>query len=123
MDFYTFTHRTFISGPTPGKPRWLAPHWVVGHSPFDDVISSDAGHVVHIGTPSFVARWTYQPEQLAEMPPGQHLHDDELGLLVYEVSWVDLAPQEWQRWLLEACCAVAYARGEIAESIANEGTA
>lgn len=124
MDFYSFKHRTFVAGPAGSRERWLAPHWVVGHSPFDDVLTGEEGHVVHIGNPQFVARWSYQDDELQKIRSGQHWLDDQLGLLIYEVCWVDGEPPvDWASWLLEACCAVAYAKGDIAERVVGEGTA
>jgi hypothetical protein len=120
VDFYTFRHRTFPSGPA-GTTRWMAPHWVVGHSPFDELLTAEEGHLVHVGRPQFVARWSYQEERIAEGIKTQHWLDEELGLLIHEVSWLDAPPADWATWLLEACCAVAYAKGDLAENMMTTG--
>jgi len=114
MDFYRFKHRTWMTTTTDGKPRWQAPCWVVGHSPFDSHMSAEEGHVVHTAAPRFVARWRYDAE--CDAGDGSYL-DEDLALLIHEVTWLDAPPAEERPWLLEA----AFARGEIAESLPDQG--
>jgi hypothetical protein len=110
LDFHRFRHcneKVLMPGE---KTVILRPLWIVGVSPFDPVIADDSGHVVHLGEPRFTARWTMNRETIAAI--GQpDFHDEGLGLVLYEVlSGRDAPPHAW---LMEAACAVAYAKGLI----------
>jgi hypothetical protein len=112
LDFHRFRHRNenvFI----PGKKTVIVrPLWVVGVSPFDPVIADDAGHVVHLGEPRFTARWTMNPDTIATLARLDFC-DEDLGIVLYEALSADGADVP-DAWLVEAACAVAYAKGLIA---------
>lgn len=113
LDFHRFRHReekVFV----PEKRAVVArPLWIVGVSPFDAVIADDSGHVAHLGEPRFTARWTMNPETIAAI--GQpDFHDEDLGIVLYEALSADGADAPPDTWLMEAACAVAYAKGLIA---------
>jgi hypothetical protein len=113
LDFHRFRHReekVFI----PKKRAVVArPLWIVGISPFDPVIADHSGHVVHLGEPRFTARWTMNPEVIAQVRE-QSFHDEDLGIVLYEALSAEGPDTPPDAWLLEAACAVAYAKGLIA---------
>lgn len=39
--------------------------------------------------------------------------DDDLGLLIYEISLLDEFTADLETWLHEAACAIAYSKGNI----------
>jgi hypothetical protein len=113
LDFYRFRHRE-EKILIPGKKLVLArPLWVVGVSPFDPVIADDAGHVVHLGDPRFIARWTMNPDTIAGISQPD-FHDEDLNIVIYEALCADGDAPPAAAWLMEAACAVAYAKGLIA---------
>jgi hypothetical protein len=112
LDFHRFRHRNekvFIPGK---KAVILRPLWIVGISPFDPVVADDAGHVVHLGEPRFTARWTMNPETIAAIARPA-FHDEDLDIVLYEALSAD-GTDVPDAWLMEAACAVAYAKGLIA---------
>lgn len=113
MDFHRFKHMTWRYKCSERMAEWSSPYWIVGVSPFDKHMFADEGHVVHLGRPRFVARWTMN-ETHFHLGNNQHHHfDDDLGLLIYEVSLLDEFTADLPQWLFEAACAVAYSRGLI----------
>ena len=113
LDFHRFRHRNekvFI----PGKKTVIVrPLWIVGVSPFDPVIADDSGHVVHLGEPRFTARWTMNAETIAAIAQPD-FHDEDLGIVLYEALSAEGRDAPPDTWLIEAACAVAYAKGLIA---------
>jgi hypothetical protein len=85
----------------------------VGISPFDPATSPDQGHIVHLGTPRFVARWTMNEECFHDGKDQRTFFDDDLGLLIYEISLLDEFTADLETWLHEAACAIAYSKGNI----------
>ena len=71
------------------------------------------GYVTHLGTPRFVARWTMDEGKFHAGSNQRHFFDEEIGLLVYEISLLDEFTSNLDEWLFEAACAVAYSRGLI----------
>jgi hypothetical protein len=112
LDFHRFRHRN-EKVCIPGKKTVIVrPLWIVGVSPFDPVIADDAGHVVHLGEPLFTARWTMNPDTIAAIARPD-FRDEDLGIVLYEALSADSADVP-DPWLVEAACAVAYAKGLIA---------
>ena len=113
LDFYRFRHREEKVS-IPGKRTVIArPLWIVGVSPFDPVITDDAGHVVHLGEPRFTARWTMNADIIAKIPQPD-FYDEDLNIVIYEALCADQNGGPLDAWLMEAACAVAYSRGLIA---------
>lgn len=113
MDFHRFRHTTWRHTPPGHRAAWNAPYWIVGVSPFDPDTTDCDGHVVHLGSPRFVARWTLDEEKFHYGNNQRHHFDEELGLLIYEVSLLDEFTRDLEEWLLEAACAVAFSQGLI----------
>lgn len=113
LDFYRFRHRQETVKSFGMKLPASRPLWIVGVSPFDPVISNDEGHVVHLGTPRFTARWTMCDESIAQLATPDY-YDEELNIAIYETILMEPAPERMEEWLLEAVCAVAYSKGMIA---------
>jgi hypothetical protein len=112
LDFYRFRHRN-EKVLVPGRKMVIVrPLWIVGVSPFDPVIADDSGHVVHLGEPCFTARWTMNPETTAGITQPDFC-DEDLGIVLHEALSSDGADVP-DAWLVEAACAVAYAKGLIA---------
>jgi hypothetical protein len=112
LDCHRFRHRNekvLVAGKKTVIER---PLWIVGVSPFDPVIADDSGHVVHLGEPRFTARWTMNPETTAVIAQPD-FHDEDLGIVLYEALSHDGTGVP-DAWLIEAACAVAYAKGLIA---------
>jgi hypothetical protein len=113
-DFHRFRHRqeSFANPKGQKGEGWLSPLWVVGVSPFDAATTSSDGYIAHIGEPRFTARWKMLDESLPVDVVNQIHHlDEDLNILVYEVSFDPLKEAELSYWLFEAACAVAYSRG------------
>ena len=118
-EFYRFRHRhEFVRDAERGL-AWQKPLWIVGASPFEAAAYAEEGYVVHTGKPYFVARWTKGEAGTGSRNLNGHTHhfyDEDLDILVYEVSWLDGEPADGiDDWLFEATCAVAYSLGEICE--------
>jgi len=113
MDFHRFRHTTWRHTPQGRRTAWNAPYWLVGVSPFEREMTDTDGHVVHLGSPRFVARWTFDDEKFHLGNGQRHFFDDELGLLIYEVSLLDEFTVDLDEWLREAACAVAFSQGLI----------
>lgn len=113
MDFYRFKHRTWRHTSMSHMSAWQAPYWIVGISPFDEKTVEDDGYVTHLGRPRFVARWTLDENKFHLGNNQRHFFDDEIGLLIYEVSLLDEFTENLDEWLFEAACAVAFSRGFI----------
>jgi hypothetical protein len=112
LDFYRFRHRN-EKVLVPGKKTVIVrPLWIVGVSPFDPVIADDSGHVVHLGEPRFTARWTMNPGTITAIGKPD-FHDESLGIILYETLSADGQGAPADNWLIEAACAVAYAKGLI----------
>lgn len=119
-NFYKFHHRTQeYSNPLDPQSGWLAPLWLIGNSPFDRVISPNTGHVAHLANPRFLARWKKCDAPDKSNTQNQLFYfDDELEILLFEISWQDKMPaseKDINLWLLEAVSAIAYSLGEICE--------
>ncbi len=117
-DFYRFRHRVENKRDPQTRRLMSTPLWIVGVSPFDEVICAEAGYVVHIGQPQFMARWSQKPDFIDSYIHEGELsyHDLDMNILVHDLSWFDEAEKaSIQTWLLEAACAVAYSRGHICE--------
>jgi hypothetical protein len=113
MDFHRFKHTTWRHRPLGQGTQWSSPYWIVGVSPFDEKTIEDEGYVTHLGSPRFVARWSMDESKFHLGSDQRHFFDDEIGLLVYEVSLLDEFTSNLDEWLFEAACAVAYSRGLI----------
>jgi hypothetical protein len=114
-DFHRFGHRTKLFKNPFQSASWTMPLWIVGTSPFDPVISSEEGYVVHLGEPRFMARWAMGGPLDQKRYGKTELYDEDLGMSLYEVSHLDQPSSDIQNWLVEAICAVAYSRGLISE--------
>lgn len=113
---WTFTASATATrkSPYPEKKTVIVrPLWIVGVSPFDPVIAHDSGHVVHLGEPRFTARWTMNAETMARISQPD-FRDEELGIVLCEALSADGPDPPPDAWLIEAACAVAYAKGLIA---------
>jgi hypothetical protein len=121
MDFYRFRHMTWRHRPLAQMTEWSSPYWIVGVSPFDQHTVEDQGYVTHLGSPRFVARWTMNEDSLHVANNQQHFFDDDIGLLVYEISLLDEFTSDLDAWLFEAACAVAYSKGLICAMDAIDG--
>ena len=113
MDFYRFRHTTWRHTPLGQMAAWNAPYWIVGVSPFDREMIETDGHLVHLGRPRFVARWTLDEEKFHFGGNQRHFFDDDNGLLIYEISLLDEFTEDLEEWLFEGACAVAFSRGLI----------
>jgi hypothetical protein len=112
LDFYRFRHNTeeiFVGGKRKTVTR---PLWIVGVSPFDGVISSEEGYVVHLGAPRFTARWTMLDGTMGKIKAPDY-YDEDLNIMLYEAAPLDDKTAEIEEWMLEAICAVAYSKGLI----------
>lgn len=114
-DFYRFKHRTWVYRTAANPKGWASPLWIVGHSPFDTIIGEQEGHVVHLSFPRFTARWSMDEARLEDALDQLHHYDDDAGILVFEVSFIDPYPTGIEPWLREAACAVAFRKGLICE--------
>lgn len=116
-DFYKFQHRTTLHQCSKSNLAWTIPSWIVGVSPFDNEITSHSGYVIHTETPKILARWAIGDEinQISEDIKARGYHDEELEILLYEISHLDLTDKDSHTWLLEAVCAIAYSKGLICE--------
>jgi hypothetical protein len=113
LDFYRFRHRN-EKVVVPGKKTVIERSlWIVGVSPFDPCIADDSGHVVHLGEPRFTARWTMNPGTITAIGEPD-FHDEDLSIVLYEALSADGTDAPPHAWLIEAACAVAYAKGLIA---------
>lgn len=114
-DFYRFRHRTWIQKDSgTSSIAWSSPYWVVGVSPFDEVIKSECGHVVHLGAPRFIARFSLEEVKLVSLRTQRFHYDEDLGIMLYEITPLDGATNV-DDWHLEAVCAIAYSLGLICE--------
>lgn len=113
MDFARFRHMTWRHRPHGGMHEWSAPFWIVGVSPFDKQLVEDEGYVTHIGSPRFTARWSFDPQRFQVAHNQKHFFDEDVGLLIYEISLLDEFAPNLDEWLFEAACAVAYSKGLI----------
>ena len=123
MDFCRFRHMTWRHRPLGHMAEWTSPYWIVGVSPFDKHTVEDEGYVTHIGAPRFVARWSMNENSFHLAANQRHFFDDDIGLLVYEISLLDEFTADLDAWLFEAACAVAYSRGLICAMDAIDGEA
>lgn len=121
MDFHRFRHMTWRHRPTDQMTEWSAPFWIVGVSHFDKHIVEDEGYVTHIGAPRFTARWSFNPQRFQAAQNQKHFFDDDLGLLIYEISLLDEFAPKLDEWLFEAAAAVAYTKGLICAMDAIDG--
>lgn len=119
MDFYRFNHTCEVVNAQGQGTALSRPLWIVGVSPFDPVTQEDEGYVVHLGSPSFVARWTLIEATMAQIKQPEFF-DEDLNIMVYEVAQTGGAGAIPQEWLLEAACAVAYSKGMIAVATHDE---
>jgi len=121
MDFHRFKHMTWRHRPVTGARAWTTPYWIVGVSPFDKHTLEDAGYVTHLGPPRFVARWTMNESSFHLAGNQRHFFDNDIGLLIYEISLLDEFTDDLDSWLFEAACAVAYSKGLICAMDAIDG--
>lgn len=121
MDFYRFKHHTELAESALHKKKLMRHLWIVGESPFDGTSSPDEGHVVHLGTPSFTARWTMVEETIAQIAKPDFL-DEDTNILIYETIMTGGINENIDEWLMEAANAVAYCKGliAIAEPVIND---
>lgn len=113
LDFYRFRHSTELVQSSGEKLAIQRPLWIVGVSPFDPVHSGDGGYVVHLGNPQFVARWTMEDETIEQVQTRDYF-DEDLNILLYEVSHGAGVSDIPDDWLMEAVQAVAYTKGLVA---------
>ena len=111
-DFYRFKHTTW-NYKSIKDGAWSAPLWMVGCSPFDDILHEDKGYVLHQGRPRFLARWTMIEEEFCRGKNQKHYFDEDLNILIYEVSLLDEFTSNLDLWLDEAVCAIAHSKGLI----------
>jgi hypothetical protein len=112
LDFYRFRHSTEDILPGGKKKTVARPLWIVGVSPFDEIISSEEGYVVHLGAPRFTVRWTMLNSTMARIRSPNY-YDEDLNIMLYEATPLDGKAAEIEEWMLEAVCAVAYSKGLI----------
>lgn len=119
MDFYRFNHTTEVVSSEGRASALSRPLWIVGVSPFDPVIESDEGYVVHLGSPAFVARWTMLEDTMAQIEHPDFV-DEDLNIMVYDAAQTGSTGVIPPEWLLEAACAVAYSKGMIGAATHDE---
>lgn len=115
FEFYRFRHSTEFVQSSGEKRALQRPLWIVGVSPFDPVHSGEDGYVAHLGDPQFVARWTMEDETIEQIETRDYF-DEDLNILLYEVSHGAGVSDIPEDWLLEAVQAVAYTKGLVAIS-------
>lgn len=113
LDFHRFRHKTWLHNTPTQMTAWSSPYWIVGVSPFDRAVLEDEGYVTHLGSPRFVARWSMNESHFHLASNQRHFFDNDLGLLVYEISLLDEFTIDLDEWLFEAACAVAYSKGLV----------
>lgn len=119
LDYYRFRH-THESVQDPQQNRVVArPLWIVGTSPFDQVISEDCGFIVHLGVPQFTARWTMNDDTIRQISVFD-FYDEDLNIMIYETILMNNNGERLHEWLVEAVCAVAYSKGTIAVASSEE---
>lgn len=117
LDFHRFRHRTRTYRSPSTQRSWDYPLWIVGVSPFDETLDETAGHVIHIAEPRFMARWTIKDNHVYEDAAAARSshYDEDMGILLTEITPLETDGGALTDWLLEAVCAVAYSRGTICE--------
>jgi hypothetical protein len=118
MDFYRFRHQHKHVNGSDKRTVLSQPLWIVGSSPFDEVISPEEGHIVHLGTPQFTARWTMDEETMDKLSKGTGsvFFEEDFGMMIYEIIPIGRKKNVSEKWLLEAACAIAHAKGMLAIS-------
>ncbi len=115
--FYNFKEREHTVVCMAEDASRTVPVWVVGFSPFDEVVGPDGGVLVRTQHPRFIARWgrgqAAIDTQLATKRPC-HI-DDDLAIVIYDQAWLDHPAHAEAMYLNEAAIVVGRTFGDVAE--------
>lgn len=115
--FYRFKNQTHTVVCQRKDISKTIPVWVVGFSPFDAVVGPDGGMIVRTQEPRFTARWGRGQEAVdTVLASKQACHvDDDLAIVIYDLTWLDHPGHQESSCLDEAALAVGRTFGDVAE--------